>query len=254
MTVHVDRRPKVMVVTIDRPECLNALDKSAIHGIGTALTEAESDDEVSVVVITGAGDRAFCAGIDLKALAAANEPPVPTEGPDLGVLLRRTYPKPVIAAVNGAAFGAGFELVLGCDLVVAAPHATFALPEVKWGLVASGCGVQLLARRIPLAPALEIGLTGLPIDAKRASELGLVNKVVPPDDLLQAALHLADVISRNAPLAVRFTKHHMHAFSNADPSAEAAYQAELPSIFASEDAREGAVAFAEKRAPVWLHR
>lgn len=254
MSVRSERHGSTLVLTIDRPEHLNALDALAIRGIGTTLIDAESDPDVSVVVLTASGDRAFCAGIDLKAFAANDGPPVPDAGPDLGVLFRRVYPKPVIGAVNGLAYGAGFELVLGCDLVVAADHARFALPEVRWGLVASGSGVRQLARRIPLAVALEIGMTGRPFDAQRAAQLGLVNRVVPTADVLATALELADVIGRNAPLAVGFTKRHMHAFAAARPDAEAEYERELPALFASADAREGAAAFADKRDPVWQGR
>lgn len=251
MSVLVERRRTTVLLTIDRPWCRNALDAGAIHDLGAALTDAESDPDVDVVVITGAGDRAFCAGIDLKAFAAGNGPPVPSDGPDLGVLMRRVYPKPVIAAVNGAAYGAGFELVLGCDLAVAVAHATFALPEVRWGLVAAGSGVPHLARRIPRALALEIALTGRPIGADRAAAIGLVNMVVPPDRLLDSAFELAESIARNSPLAVRFTKQHMHAFADAVPGARLDFEQALPDILAGDDAREGAAAFSEKRAPVW---
>jgi enoyl-CoA hydratase len=254
VSILLERRGTTLLLTIDRPERSNALDARAIHDIGLALTDAESDPEIDVVVITGAGDRAFCAGIDLKAFAENQGPPVPADGPDLGVLLRRVYPKPVIAAVNGAAYGGGFELVLGCDLVLATPQATFALPEVRWGLVAAGAGIRHLARRIPLALALEIALTGMPVDAARAAALGLVNRVVPSPDLLEAALELAAAISRNSPLAVQFTKHHMHAFADSVPGADAAFEQGIGQILNSDDAREGAAAFTEKRSAVWRRR
>lgn len=254
MSVLTADHGRTLLLTIDRPDRRNALDAETIHRIGVTLTEAEENEDVAAVVITGAGDRAFCAGIDLKAFAAADGPPVPADGPDLGVLLRRVYPKPVIAAVNGAAFGAGFELMLGCDLAVAAEGATFALPEVRWGLVASGSGVRQLARRIPLAIALEIALTGAPFGAERAAALGLVNRVVAPSELLDNALELAATIAANAPLAIQFTKRHMQSFAAGAPGADAAFEQELPAIFASDDAREGAAAFAAKRKAVWRGR
>ena len=251
----VERRGAVSILTLNRPQQRNALDAPTIGALGRALREAESDPGVAVVVLTGAGDRAFCAGIDLKAFAAAGGPPLPSDGPGLEVLLREAYPKPVVAAVNGSAFAAGFELLLACDLIVAATHAKLGLPEVKWGL-AAGRGLELLPRRVPLAIALELALTGEPVDADRAAALGLVNRVVPGERVLTEAVMLAEKIAANGPLAVRFTKAQLRRVGDGahDQAAHAAYVEALSAILASEDAREGALAFAQHRPPKWRGR
>lgn len=247
MTVVVDRHDAVTVVTINRPEARNALDAETMAGIGEALVEAERDDEVRAVVLTGAGERAFCAGMDLRAFAAGGKI-IDESRPGLEVFTERVYPKPIIAAVNGTAVAGGFELVLACDLAVAADHAKFGLPEVKRGLVAAGGGTNLPAR-IPLALALELGLTGDTFDARRAQELGLVNRVVPGDRVLPEALALAGAIARNGPLALRTTKELMLAQARGASRVEIA--AATAHVFASADAKEGATAFAEKREPRW---
>ncbi|MFJ8816447.1 crotonase/enoyl-CoA hydratase family protein [Amycolatopsis thermoflava] len=247
MSVLVERHDAVTVVTINRPEARNALDAETMAGIGEALVAAEQDDDVRAVVLTGAGDRAFCAGMDLRAFAAGGAV-VDESRPGLEVFTERVYPKPVIAAVNGTAVAGGFELVLACDLAVVADHAKFGLPEVKRGLVAAGGGTNL-PRRIPLALALELALTGETFDAARAAELGLVNRVVPGDQVLGEALALAATIARNGPLALRVTKELMLAQAQGAGRAEIA--AATAPVFASADAKEGAIAFAEKREPRW---
>ncbi|WP_433755605.1 enoyl-CoA hydratase-related protein [Nocardia sp. CA-135398] len=247
MTVFVKRHDAIAVVTINRPEVRNALDANTIAGIGSALQFAEEDTDVRAVVLTGAGDRAFCAGMDLRAFASGASL-FDDSRPGLESITQRTFPKPVIAAINGAALAGGFELMLACDLAVAAEHATFGLPEVKRGLVAVGGGTNL-PRRIPLAVALELGLTGESINAARAFELGLVNRVVPAAQLLAEALELAGLISRNGPLALRITKELMLAqASGATPQELAPATAR---VLRSADAKEGATAFAEKRVPRW---
>ncbi|MFE9328112.1 enoyl-CoA hydratase-related protein [Nocardia sp. NPDC052278] len=247
MTVFVKRHGAIAVVTINRPEVRNALDANTIAGIGSALQFAEEDTDVHAVVLTGAGDRAFCAGMDLRAFASGASLSDDSR-PGLESITQRTFPKPVIAAINGAALAGGFELMLACDLAVAAEHATFGLPEVKRGLVAVGGGTNL-PRRIPLAVALELGLTGESINAARAFELGLVNRVVPAAQLLAEALELAGLISRNGPLALRITKELMLAqASGATPQELAPATAR---VLRSADAKEGATAFAEKRVPRW---
>jgi enoyl-CoA hydratase len=247
LSVDIDRRGPLTVVTINRPEARNALDFETMAGIGAALVAAEHDPEVRAVILTGAGDRAFCAGMDLRAFADG-APAVDDDRPGLEVLTDRIYPKPVIAAVNGAAVGGGFELVLACDLVVAADHARFGLPEVRRGLIAGGGGTRL-PRRIPLAVALELGLTGEYIGAERAHELGLVNRVVPGAGLLEAATELAGLVARNAPLALAVTKTLMLR------EAAGALMEEITAagkvVFESADALEGARAFTEKREPRW---
>lgn len=254
MSVLVEQRDAVLIITLNRPEQRNALDRATISGIGRALTDAETDDDIAAVVLTGAGDKAFCAGMDLKAFAESGKP-IPDDGPGIEVLIGRVYPKPLIGAANGAAVAGGFELLLACDLVVAADHARFGIPEVKRGLVAAGGGVLTLARRLPLSQALELGLTGELIDAQRAYQLGLVNRVVPAAGLLDEALALAALIASNAPLAVRFTKEYMlRSAGTVDARTQAEYDEGLQAIFGSDDAKEGAVAFAERRIPQWQGR
>jgi enoyl-CoA hydratase len=253
MSVTLEQRGSVLIVTLNRPAQHNALNGEMMSAIGRAFADAESDDSVAVVVLTGAGDRTFCAGLDLKAFAASGSTPASSDGPGLSVLMGRTYPKPIVAAANGSALAGGFELLLACDLIVAGEHAKFGIPEVKRGLVAAGGGILTLPQRIPLAIALELGLTGETIDATRAQELGLVNRVVPASSVLAEATRLAELIAANAPLAVRFTKDQMYAATQGvDDDARRRFNELIPFIFASKDAYEGARAFAEKRAPVWV--
>jgi enoyl-CoA hydratase len=256
-----ERHGAALVLRLNRPEQANSLNRELRLAIGAAFTGAAADDEVRVVVLTAAGDRIFCAGMDLKefaAQAAAARGDGGAEGSNgeeasagVDVLIRGGFPKPVIAAVNGAAVGGGFELVLGCDLVVAAEHARFGLPEANRGLVAAGGGTAL-SQRIPLALALEMALTGDPIGADRARDLGLVNRVVPAGDLLGAALELAGRVARSGPLAVAATKQLMReAIGGADWGR---IREVVAPVFASGDAVEGATAFAERREPVWRGR
>ncbi|MEY2430903.1 MAG: enoyl-CoA hydratase [Acidimicrobiaceae bacterium] len=250
MTLDVARHRSTALLTINRPDRRNALDGATIEAIGNALTEAEADDDVRVVVLTGAGDRSFCSGMDLKAFAEGDRP----TGAGLHVLASRCYPKPVIAAVNGAAVGGGFELVLASDLVVAASHAVFSVPEVRRGVVSAGCSTRL-AGRIPPAMVYELALVGDAIDARRAAALGLVNLVVDGSELLDRALDMADRIAENAPMAVRVTKFMIHdELRTHDAEEWAAIRAKAEPVFASNDAREGALAFVEKRAPRWTGR
>ena len=251
MTVLVEQRGAVLIVTLNRPEKRNAIDQEMMSGIGRAFVDAESDDSIAVIVLTGAGDRVFSAGLDLKAFAANGGVRGPG-GPSINVVLNGDYPKPIIGAANGSAYAGGFELLLACDLVVAAPHATFALPEVKRGLVAAGGGVWRLPRRVPLTLALELGLTGEPIDAARAYNVGLINRIVPAAEVLHEATRLAETIASNAPLAVRFTKEQMRQVAGGDGADHfASFNALARRILASEDAREGALAFTERRPPSW---
>lgn len=249
MTVHIDQRGHTMVVTIDRPERANALDGATMGGLGSAFAAAEADDSVRVVVLTGAGDRVFCAGMDLKAQGDERVPPPGMPG--LEVFQNRLYPKPIVAAVNGSAMGGGFELVMVADMAVAADHVSFGVPEVKRGLVGAGCSTRTAAR-VPPAIAYEMTLTGDPITAQRALELGLVNAVVPKDQVLDTALALAARVAANAPIAVRITKQIVwEEAGNHDDAEWAAIRAKAAPAFASNDAREGAAAFAERRAPQW---
>jgi enoyl-CoA hydratase len=247
MTVSSELRDGALIVMINRPEAGNSLNPAVGKGLVDALNDAATNPEVRTVVITGAGEKIFCAGMDLKAFSAGEDMTVVGEG----LALLTNCPKPVIAAVNGLALAGGFEVMMRADLVVAAEHAKFGIPEVKRGLVAAGGGTRL-PTRIPLQIALEMGLTGEPISAQRALELGLINRVVPAAEVLDTALALAALINANGPLAVQATKRLMHEEVGADTALHVR-QVTAP-VFASEDAREGAMAFAEKRSPVWKGR
>jgi len=246
---------RIAIITLDRPAQRNAIDAAMTAALRVALDRFEADPEALVAILTGSGDLAFCAGMDLKAFAAGEGPSI-LEGPG-GFAGFTRYPrtKPCIAAVNGAALAGGCEIVLACDLVVAAEHARFGLPEVKRGLFAASGGVLRLPRLIPRARALELLLTGDFIDAQTAHELGLVNQVVPPGQLLETARALALRICANAPLAVRETLALARAvFSLPEEQLQAGNDAAWARIAASEDAREGPRAFAEKRPAVWKDR
>lgn len=245
----------VEILTLNRPEQRNALSPELVEALSNALGDAKANDNVRAVILTAAGDKAFCAGMDLKAFAAGQsgtrDPAAMKHFSDFS---RGNFPKPIIAAVNATAVAGGFEMVLNCDLVVSSDQAKFGIPEVKRGLFAAGGGFALPAR-IPLAVAMELGLTGDSIDAQRALALGLINRVVPAQDVLKTALELANRICENGPLGVALTKRLMRV--TAYESAAAAQQVASEnndSIFKSQDAMEGARAFAEKRAPQWTGR
>lgn len=247
----IERDGHVAVVRIDRPEKRNALDPPTIDALGQTFLDVEADDDVAVLVITGAGELAFCAGMDLASWSAGRQTLRGDAAARYEAFYRTGLAKPVVAAVNGSAVGGGFELLLACDVAVAADHARFGIPEVRRGLFA-GAGGTLLPARIPVAIALEMGLTGDLIDAARAYELGLVNRVVPGPDVLETALGLAATIAANAPVALAVTKRLMyHALEVGTTAAWAEIDATLPSVLATDDAREGARAFVEKRPPRW---
>jgi len=240
------------LLRLNRPAARNAIDGPTSIALGRALEELASDDDVWVVVLTGTGDKAFSAGMDLKAFVSGQAGDIMSAEHGFANIARRKFPKPIIAAVNGVALAGGCEIVLSCDLVVAAEHAAFGIPEVKRGLVAAGGGLLRLHRRIPYSIALELALTGETISAQRAAELGFVNRVVPADQVVTAALALAEQICANAPLAVRTSKEIMKQSMglSEDESWEMNTRLIVP-IFTSADAMEGASAFAEKRPPVW---
>jgi enoyl-CoA hydratase len=244
-----ERRGHVELLTINRPEARNAINLATARALSDALDECESDDDVWVVVLTGAGDKAFSAGMDLKAFAAG-EFPITDKG--FGGLTKRNFPKPLIAAANGSALAGGFEMVLSCDMVVAASHALFGIPEATRGLIAGAGGLIRLPKRVPLAVAYEMALTGEPIDAERAYALGLVNRVVHGDELLDVAIALAERIAKNAPLAVRASKDVMRRSRElSEDEGWSVNDESFAMIGRSADAMEGAVAFAEKREPNW---
>ncbi|MBK5218393.1 MAG: crotonase/enoyl-CoA hydratase family protein [Thermoleophilia bacterium] len=248
--IRVKHRDGTVIVTIDRPAVRNAVDLESARRIAAALDELDRREDLLVGVITGAGGG-FSAGMDLKALAATGERPVaPGRGP-FG-LCARPPDKPLIAAVEGTAFGGGFEIALACDCVVAARDSLFALPEVKRGLVAAAGGVLRLPARIPRNVALEMAITGEPIGAARAYELGLVNRLTAPGGALDAALEMAAQVAANAPLAVRATKSLVESSANWPPEQMFDHQQPLvQSVRESADAAEGTRAFVEKRPPRW---
>jgi enoyl-CoA hydratase len=254
------REGAVEVLTLNRPERRNALNAELIAALADTFAELAKADDVRAIVLTGAGDRAFCAGMDLKDFAERSaDDPAPEASPDDAAVPARhqlipwDYPKPIVAALNGATVAGGFELMMCCDLVVAAEHAVFGLAEVKRGLMPGGGGT-LLATRIPLVLALEIALTGDTFDAPRALEIGLINRVVPADRVLDEALALAGRVAENGPLAVSVVKRLVRQGATDGGPAAWPPPAEIQRVFASEDAREGALAFVEKRAPRWVGR
>ncbi|MCE3554859.1 crotonase/enoyl-CoA hydratase family protein [Pseudonocardia sp. RS11V-5] len=239
----------VLLVTLDRPEARNAVNVALAEGVSAAMDRLDSDPDLRVGIVTGAGGT-FCAGADLKAFVRGERPYAGRRG--FAGLVEQPPEKPLIAAVEGYALAGGCEIVLSCDLVVAAETATFGITEVKRGLVAAGGGLLRLPERIPYHVAMELALTGNHVPAPRMAELGLVNRLVPTGGALDAALALAAEITANGPLAVRISKR-IIAESLGWPAAEKwTRQAELAApIPSSDDAREGATAFAEKRPPVW---
>jgi enoyl-CoA hydratase len=242
----------VQVVTINRPHVRNAIDSATAAAIAAAMDELDARDDLAAGVITGAGS-AFCAGMDLKAFLAGERPSTPERG--FAGLVEKPPAKPLVAAVNGPAIAGGFEIVLACDLVVAADDAVFGLPEVKRGLVAAAGGLLRLPRRIPYHLAMEWALTGEYVTARRAYEVSLVNRLAARADVLTEALALAAAVAANSPLALRATKRTI--VESADwPAADAfARQREISEpVRASDDAKEGARAFTEKRPPVWRGR
>ncbi|MGH2937201.1 MAG: crotonase/enoyl-CoA hydratase family protein [Solirubrobacterales bacterium] len=247
-SVLTERRDDVLVVTIDRPRARNAVDLSVALGIEAAMEELDADDSLRVGILTGS-EGYFCAGMDLKAFAAG-EKPFTDRG--FGGLVEKPPRKVLIAAVEGFALAGGLELALACDLIVAARGVDLAITEVRRGLVAAGGGLLRLPRRLPHNLAMEMAVTGAPIGAERGYELGFVNRLCEPGEALDQALELAAMIAPNAPLAVDLSKAILadqREWSNAEGWER--QTALTDPIFKSADAHEGAVAFAEKRPPVW---
>ncbi|NMO03717.1 enoyl-CoA hydratase [Gordonia sp. TBRC 11910] len=256
--VLVENRGNVAVITINRPEARNAVNSAVTDGLGIALHEADQDPEIRAIVVTGSGDKSFCAGADLKAIASGEGiHSADKEHRKWGFAGMVNHPisTPVIAAVNGTALGGGTEIVLASDLAVAAERATFGLPEVKRGLIAGAGGAFRIVAALPKKLGMEILLTGRAITAAQAADLGLVNRVVPDDEVVDAAVALAEEIAANAPLAVQASKRLAAGIFDGEVPAETAQWAantkEIVAVFSSKDAQEGPRAFAEKRAPVW---
>ena len=247
-----ERRGNVEVLTINRPEARNAINGAVSKAMSATMDELAADDTCWVVVVTGSGDKAFSAGMDLKAFSSGEGGDIIGASGGFGGLTQREFPKPIIAAVNGSALAGGFEIMLSCDLVVAAEHATFGIPEAKRGLIAGAGGLIRMPKRLPRAIALELAMTGDPIDAERAYALGLVNKVVPADQLMTEAIALAERVAANAPLAVRYSKSVMKRAADVPEAEGWSINGEAVGVvFSSADAMEGPIAFAEKRAPKW---
>ncbi|GAA4542310.1 crotonase/enoyl-CoA hydratase family protein [Pseudonocardia xishanensis] len=239
----------VLLVTLDRPEARNAVNARLSELVAEAMDRLDSDPDLRVGILTGAGGT-FCSGMDLKAFVRGERPYGGDRG-FAGVTVRGPE-KPLIAAVEGYALAGGCEIVLACDLVVAAEGATFGIPETKRGLVAAGGGLLRLPERIPYHVAMELALTGTHVSAARMAELGLVNRLAPTGGALDAALELAAEITANGPLAVRVSKQIVAESLGWSAEEKWARQSELAApISTSADAREGATAFAEKRAPIW---
>lgn len=246
--VRVEREGKTLIITLNRPEARNAVNRAVAERVAAALGELDGDPELTIGILTGAGGN-FSSGMDLKAFLAGERAEL--EGRGFAGLTRTPPNKPLVAAVEGYALAGGCEMVLACDLVVAAEDAVFGLPEVKRGLIAGSGGLLRLPRRIPPSVAMEHALTGDPMNAVEAHRWGLVNRLVVPGQALDEARRLAARIAENGPLAVRLTKALVNeAAAGADVLWER-QDAMLATILASADAKEGASAFVEKRHPVW---
>lgn len=251
MGIEYKKDGRIAIFTINRPQALNAIDPETLQEFSQSLMDFREDDELWVGIITGAGERAFCAGADIKAMLPYMKeirgqiwrlPPTTMRGLDLW--------KPVIAAINGACLGGGLEIALACDIRIAAENATFGVPEVRLGLIPGWGGTQRLPRFIPRAKAAEMLLTGRPIDAQEAYRIGLVNKVVPLVELMPEAKKMAEALLEPGPLAVRATKQAMHQGTNVNLQEGLNIEAMLVDLCtSSEDFEEGTKAFVEKRKP-----
>jgi enoyl-CoA hydratase len=244
--VLVERRNRVMIITLNRPDAMNAINGALSNGLWNAIQELDNDDGLTAGVITGNG-RAFCAGMDLKAFA---------RGEDIGPLnqfVRSGAKKPLIGAINGFALAGGCEVALTCDLLVASTAAKIGIREVKVGLFAAAGGVFRLPARVGYAKAMEMALTGEPITAEEAMQAGMLSGLTAPEDLLESAVELAERIAENAPLAVAASKQLVRAAASGVEE-DKLWEMQIPlqkSVFSSNDAKEGPAAFAEKRAPNW---
>jgi enoyl-CoA hydratase/carnithine racemase len=251
--LRVERDGSVLLLLFDRPERRNAVDRPTAFALAAALDMLDADDTLTAAVLAGAGET-FCAGMDLKAFAATGERPVHPVRGGFGIV-EQPPAKPIVAAVEGAALGGGFEIALACDLIVAGAGARFGLPEVRRGLLAAGGGLLRIRDVLPRTVALELALTGEPIDAERLAGLGVVNRVVPDGSAFEAALAIARTIAANAPLAVRESKRIL--LESGDWPLSERFERQRPiaeAIRDSADAKEGAAAFVDKRAPHWTGR
>lgn len=258
LPIKSERRGAVLEVTIDRPKA-NAIDAATSRIMGEIFASFRDDAELRVAILTAAGDRFFCPGWDLKA-AAAGEPPDSDYGVGGfgGLQQLPGLNKPVICAINGLAFGGGFEIALSCDLLIAAEHATFSLPEINSGTVADAASIKL-PRRIPYHVAMDLLLTGRRIDVHEAKHWGLVNEIVPASQLMSRAREIAQQLADGPPLVFAAIKEIIRETSHlpVEEAFERVTKRRLPTVdtlYGSEDQKEGARAFAEKRKPVWRGR
>lgn len=245
----------IAVVTLNRPEKRHAVNGAVARRLGAIVTETEADPSIWVVVLTSSGGPTFCAGADLSEVAAGRAAELSTPDGGFGGFVESRRDKPWIAAVRGSALGGGLEFSLACDLRVVGENTVLGLPEVRRGLIAGAGGIYRLPRQIPRAIALEMIAVGEPIDAARAYALGLVNAVVPDDQVLKSALDYARKIAANAPLSVRESlKIARAAHETPEVASISAMHATMERLILSEDFKEGPRAFVEKRAPQWTGR
>jgi enoyl-CoA hydratase len=247
--VLVERRGAILLITMNRPRVRNAVNQAMSHGIAAAVDLLDADPTLNVGILTGAGET-FCSGMDLKAFVNGERPEI--EGRGIAGISEAPPKKPLIAAVEGYALAGGCEIMLACDLVVAADTAKFGIPEVTRGLVAGAGGLLRLPKKIPTQIALEYALTGAHFSAAEARSWGLVNRLTQQGGALEGALELAGLIIANGPVAVQATKRIVMESANwSEREAWDKQRSIVDDVLATDDAREGALAFAEKRPPVW---